>query len=696
MHFRLAPMAALVFAAPISVSHAQGVPPTSSAPSQVLQSSAPPPFVIITGNPLGSGLFEQVAPTSTLESPELQQRAQGTLGETLSHTPGVHSTYFGPGASRPIIRGMDGDRIRILQNSVGTLDASALSVDHAVPVEPLSVERIEVVRGAAALFYGGSAMGGVVNVLTNRIPEKALMGPHGRVDTRLGGAERERGAGALMETGNGRFALHAEGFWRNTSDLKIPGFARSARQRATDAATVDQPSGVVPNTSAQANGGALGGSLTWDRGYAGLSYTNHSTNYGSPAERNVRIDMHSDRYDAAAEWRDISSFITSVKVKGGYTDYVHREINGGIVATNFFNKGHELRIEATHATLGPFTGAFGMQVGKNRFSALGNEAFIPATLTDVNAFYLFEEMKIGAGKLNFGGRIERTRVSASANPGLLDASTGLSRFPTEHDKRFNAGSVSAGAYYPVGPLGLSVNLSHTERAPTYSELFAYGPHAATGTYELGNAAFNLEKSDGIDAGAKWRSGPHSASVSVYRTKFANYITGFVTGQNRDEDGTINAAGEFRELQFRQATARFSGFEAEARFRLLERPGTLYLELKADAVSATNLATGEPLPRIPAGRAGVALNYAANNWSVKVETTRTAAQSRVPAGDTATNAYSLWNAYGSYRFSAGPTRMQAWLRMTNLTNREARLATSILRETVPLGGRAITAGVRLEF
>ena len=685
MHFRFAPMAALAFAVPASMSHAQ-----------VRQSSAPPPSVIITGNPLGSGLFEQVAPVSTLESPELQLRAQGTLGETLSHTPGVNSTYFGPGASRPIIRGMDGDRIRILQNSTGTLDASGLSFDHAVPIEPLSVERIEVVRGAAALFYGGSAVGGVVNVLTNRIPEKALMGAQGRFDMRLGGAERERGAGALMEIGNGTFALHAEGSWRNTADLTIPGFARSTRQRAADAATAEQPFGVVPNTSARADGGALGGSLTWDRGYAGLSWTNQSSNYGSPAERNVRIDMHSDRYDAAAELRELTGFITNVKVKGGYTDYVHREINGGIVGTNFFNKGYELRIEATHAPIGLFSGAIGMQTGKNRFSALGNEAFIPATLNDVNALYLFEEMKIGAGKINAGARVEGTRINASADPALLDASTGLSRFPSAQDKRFNAGSASAGVFYPIGPFGLSTNFSHTERAPTYAELFAYGPHAATGTYERGSAAFSVEKSDGLDAAVKWRAGPHSASVSVYRNQFPNYITGFATGRNRDEDGTINAAGRFRELQFRQAPARFAGFEAEARFRLLERPGTLYLELKADAVSATNLATGEPLPRIPAARAGVALNYAANNWNVKLETTRTAAQSRVPAGDTATDGYTLWNAFGSYRVSAGPMRMQAWLRMTNLTNREARLATSILRETVPLGGRAIAAGVRIEF
>ena len=694
MHFNYMPHAALV-------SSTFFVLAALPAAAQVLHSDAAPPTVTVTGNPLGSSLFEQVAPVSTLESPEIQLRAQGSLGETLNHTPGVSSTYFGPGASRPVIRGLDGDRVRILQNGTGTIDASALSPDHAVPVEPLGVERIEVVRGPAALFYGGSAVGGVVNVITNRIPEKAVIGPQGSFNSRFGGAESERGAAALVEIGNGRFALHTEGFSRQTSDLKIPGFARSARQRAADAAAVDQPFGRLPNTSSQTAGGAVGGSLTWDKGYAGLSYTNHSTNYGSPAERNVRIDLHSDRYDLGAEVRELTGFVTRLKFKGGYTDYVHREINGGIVGTNFLNKGYEMRVDATHAPITLFNGAaikgaFGVQTGKHRFSALGDEAFIPPTLTDSTALYLFEEMALGAGKINFGTRYERTGVKADASPALLDASTGAARFPNDQSRNFNASSHSLGAFYPAGPLGLSANLSRTERAPTYSELFAYGPHAATGTYELGNAAFNAEKSTALDLGVKWKAGAHSAAVAAYRTRFDNYITGFSTGQNRDADGTLNATGDFREFRLRQAPARFAGFEAEARMRLLERPGTLYLEVKADSVSATNLTTGEPLPRIPANRFGAGLNYATGAWNVKLEGTRTSAQIRAPAGENPTGGYTIINASGSYRFNIGPTRIMAWVKATNLGNREARAATSILRDRVPLGGRALQAGIHLDF
>ena len=241
------------------------------AAAQVVAAAVAVPEVVVTANPLGSGLFELAAPVSTLESPELQLRGGSTLGETIGNMPGVSSSYFGPGASRPIIRGLDGDRIRILQGSVGTLDASSLSFDHAVPTDAMAVTRIEVVRGAAALLYGGNAVGGVVNVLTNRIPETAIHGIQGALEARMGGAETERAASTLLEVGNGRFALHADGFWRQTSDLKIPGLARSARQRELDAANnpaQEQPNGRVPNsadapTAAPSAARSPGTTVTW-------------------------------------------------------------------------------------------------------------------------------------------------------------------------------------------------------------------------------------------------------------------------------------------------------------------------------------------------------------------------------------------------------------------------------------------------
>ena len=725
MSFRLSPVAspitALVIAAYSGASWAQSAPsassssgPAGNASNTVAQAaplnagSALAPEVIVTGNPLGNSSDSIVPPVSTLEGEDLSRRSQGSLGETLSNLPGVSSTYFGPAASRPIIRGMDGDRVRVLQDSTTSLDASSLSFDHAVAIDPLAVQKVEVIRGAAALLYGGGAIGGAVNLLTNRIPQQPINGITGSVESRVGGAEKERALSSVLEAGNGSLAIHADGFWRNTSDLSIPGFARSARQRALDGPTVNQPTGTAPNTSARANGGSLGGSYTFDAGYAGLSYTNHQINYGSPAELGTRLDLHSDRYDFAGEIRDLSGFINSLKLKGGYTDYEHREIANGTVGTKFANRGFDTRLEAGHAAIGTVKGVFGLQLSNNNFSALGDEAFIPATRTRVGALYVYEEMPIGASKLNFGARAERSQLDSQGDPGLIDASTGNSRFASSSNRSFNAFSASVGGYHPLTQaLGLTANLSHSERAPTYAELFANGPHGATGSYEVGNASFNVEKSNSIDTGAKWKDGPNTASLSAYYTHFQNYLTTFATGLNRGGDGafetspgsgvtTSGGTPDYREFVYRSVPARFTGLEAQTRWRLIDKPATLFLELKGDLVRATNLSTGEPLPRIAPARVGVALNLARDRWDLRLEANHSTAQNRVPTGETPTDAYTLWNLLASYRFNVGQTHMLAWIKGTNLTNTEARVATSVLRDVIPLGGRAVQAGVRVDF
>lgn len=685
------------------------------AQAQPIHSDHPAPEVVITGNPLGSGLFDLAAPVSTLERTELQLRGQSSLGETLRDMPGVSSSYFGPGASRPVIRGLDGDRIRILQGSVGTLDASGLSFDHAVPIDPLAVNRIEVVRGAAALLYGGSAVGGVVNVLTNRIPEQPVEGISGALEARAGGAESERAASTLLEAGNGRFALHADGFTRTTSDLRIPGFARSAQQRALDATAnpgIAQPNGIVPNTGGRATGGSLGASLTWADGFVGASYTNHSSNYGSPLESAVKIDMHSDRYDVAGEVRGLGKWITNLKFKGAYTDYVHREIDAGVVGTNFLNKGFEGRIEATHAPiLGRLAGVVGLQAGNARFSALGDEAFVPSTRTRSNSLYVYEELPFDALKLSFGTRVESTRIDASGDPAiqnLADPLNPVARFAASDSRSFRGASSSLGAVYNLGGRwSFSANLARTERAPTFYELYANGPHIATGAYEVGNAGFELEKSNALDLGVKWRAGPHSASLAAFTTRYSNFLVLANTGNRRSADGAYedpaapgtSTSGDtelLNEAAYRAVPARFSGLEAQTHIHLLERPGALFLELKGDLVRATNLATGEGIPRIPPRRFGAALGYATNRYSVRLEVSHAAAQNRVPAGDLPTAAYTLVNLHATARATIAGRPVLAWLRATNLTDREARLATSFLRDIVPLGGRALQAGVRVEF
>ena len=686
------------YAAGALEAHAQA----SSAPDDV-------PAVVVTGSPLGSGLFELVQPSDVLAGRRLWHQRRSSLGETLDGMPGISATYFGPVASRPVIRGLDGDRIRILQNGVGTLDASSLSYDHAVPYDPLAAERIEVVRGPAAVLYGGNAVGGVVNVIDGRIPERPLSGFTGRMEPRIGGAENERSLGAVLEAGNGTLAVHADLFGRKTGDTRIPGFARSARQRATDAATVVQPQGRIPNTSAKTDGGSLGGSVTWGSGHVGLAYQGVSSVYGSPAEAAVRIDMESERWDLGGELRDLGPVISAAKFKFGRTNYEHREIENGTINTRFLNKGDESRLELTHGKLGPLSGAFGFQGTNFGFSALGAEAFVPTTDTDAKGLFLYEELALGGLKLSTGLRGDRTRLSSQGG-GPADASTGLAKFGNASTRDFRTGSRALGAVWKATPtLALVANASSTERAPTYYELFANGRHVATGSYEVGSTALDKERSRAVDAAVRWSSGPNAASLGVFRQRFRNYVGLFTTGTQRGADGEIDpvdADGDGRadgsgeeispEARFRAVPALFRGIEASARFRAFERVGTLDLEAKADRVRATDRSTGRELPRISPTRVTLAADYTFERFNIRTEVVRASAQNRVAANELPTSGYTLVNAVLAYRFKLNDSALEAFLRANNLGDREARNHASILKDRAPLPGRGVLVGLRGSF
>lgn len=663
----------------------------------------------MTANPLGSELFELVPLVLVLGGRDLTLRRESTLGETISSMPGVSSTYFGPNSSRPVIRGLDADRIRILENGVGMLDASSLSNDHAVAADPLVVDRIEVVRGPAALLYGGSAVGGVVNLLDNRIPKARLSGVSGRVEPRYGGPDDERSGAAVLEAGNGRFALHADIYARRTDDLRIPAFARSSRQRALDDPDRVQPTGTLPNSTAKSEGGALGGSLTWDKGYLGLSYSGHNSNYGTVAEPDVKIDLKSDRLDFGGEARDLQGLIQSVKFKFGHTDYKHNELDAGVIATTFESKGYDTRIEATHRKLGPFNGAFGLQLTNFDFSALGAEAFVPSTKTDSKALFLYEEAPFGNFKLTLGGRAERAKVRSQGG-GPEDPATGLPRFDPSQERSFTTRSGAMGGLYSfTRDVVLALNLSHTERAPTYYELFANGPHAATGAFEVGSTTLAKERSNAIDLALRVRSGPHSGSVGVYHTRFKNFVGVFGTGNARGADGELNpvdadgdgvadASGEeiLPEFQFRAVPAVFRGMEGQGRVRVLDKVGTLDLDLRADYVRATNRDTNEPLPRIPPMRFGFGFDYRFERFGARLDVLHARRQNRVAANELPTDSYTLVTAYLTYRIPVGPTNWEAFLKANNLFDREARNHVSFLKDIAPLPGRGVLVGVRGTF
>jgi iron complex outermembrane recepter protein len=668
---------------------------SSSAFTQTSHTELAP--VVVTANPLGSGLLDMVAPVSVISRKEISDRSGSTLGETLEGTPGVSSTNFGPNASRPVIRGLDADRIKLMQNGLGIMDVSALSPDHAVPIDPLVIDQIEVVRGPAALLYGGSAVGGVVNAIDNRIPQEAQSGISGRAEARVGGAASENSSAAVVEGGNGVLTLHVDAFQRRTEDLKIPGYARSPLLRA-QSPQPNEAYRTLPNSNGTSDGGAVGASLNFDRGYAGMSYSTYNSDYGTVAEENVRIKMKSESVNFAGEVRDIGSFIEKVKLRYAHTNYEHRELEGGEVGTTFRTRGDEATIEATHAKLGPLTGVFGLQFRNSDFSAQGIEALLPNIKTTSRAAYLYEELPFDKWKFSFGGRLESADVdSAGGGPDDPNLAPGTPRFGDAQKRSFTPKSVAAGALYKFDSFwSIATNLSHTERAPSYNDLFANGAHPATGQYEVGNADLNIEKSNGLDMQLRWKAGPHSAKVGAFYTRFKDYIALYTTGNMRDEDGLIDPAGTFPEAQVQAVPAQFSGLEGESKFHVYEGMGDMDLRFKADYVRASNTTTGAPLPRIAPYHLGVGVDYRLGALGAKFDVIYAGKQDRVSGNELPTDAYTQVNALLTYRVRAQSPDTEVFLRLNNLLNEDIRLSTSVLKDIAPLGARSAMLGVRVGF
>lgn len=635
-----------------------------------------PGEIIITGNPLGR---EQTSvPASALGRSDLIERGQTTLGETLSGLPGVSSTYFGPNASRPIIRGLDGDRIRVLNNSASSVDVSALSFDHAVPLDVLSTERIEVLRGPAALQYGGSAVGGVVNVIDNRIPREPLSGLSGKAQLQGATGNRERSAAALLESGNARWAWHVDGFDRRTGDVRVP------LSLACDKTGETRYAPRICNSASQSRGGAVGASTLWDHGYLGASVNTHQSDYGTVAEDQVTIGMKTTRYALEGQVRNLPGGLESLQGRISHTDYRHTEFDNGVPGTVFSSRGQDLRLQARHRPLAGWQGVVGLQLESVRFAAEGDEAFAPDSRTRSQAMFVHEVLPTRWGQFNAGARWESVHVASLGNP-LLD------RFDVGA-RQFTPRSLAAGARVQLTPAWhWTGNAAATQRAPKDYELFANGPHLATHAWEIGDRQLGLEKSKSLDTGLTWQSGPHRMVVTAFASDFGNYIGLLGTGQTQ---------GSLPVQTYQGVAARFRGLEASGRQRLWHDTATLDLDWRADSVRARNDSTGEPLPRIAPLRLGATLAYGQGPWSAKLGADWHAAQHRVPAGSVATAAYTLVNASVSYRQKLPGVSLDWFARVDNLTDQLAYSATSILTSTAfgksPLPGRSLKLGVQAGF
>ena len=658
-----------------------------------------------------------LVPAQQLSGAALAQRQGATLGETLDNLPGIANSSYGPNVGRPTIRGMDGDRIRILQNSGANMDVSGLSFDHAVPIDPLTTERIEILRGPATLLYGGSAMGGVVNVMDNRIARErafdAQGGAMGKAEVRAGGAANERSTGAMVETGTDKYAIHVDAFDRSTQNLRVP---KDLSCTANGLTTTQKR---VCNSASDSKGGALGGTLLFDRGYVGLSTSEYKSTYGTVAEQAVTIGMVRRHHALEGKLRGVGEWFEDVKFQGGYTQYSHTEYNSNVAGTQFDNGGLDMRIEARQRSLVlgnslQLEGTVGLQRERNNLHAVGSEKFVPTSRTQSTALFTYQALKMPWGQWTAGARSESVGIQSIE-------SIGPNNENAAQTKTFNPMSLALGVMRNLrqgeaqnGWQWMS-NISTSQRAPKDYELFAYGPHAATGAYEIGSSSMALEKATQIDVGGEWKNGLHKLGVTAFTSEFANFISLQSSGSYKTSAGAVGSSSDLPVYNFQGVRARFVGLESNAKLRMIggqqallsqdAQRGAVDLELRGDIVRADDVTNNRPLPRIAPMRLGADALWSQNAWGARLGFLHAGAQNRMPTYSNVTPvttaSYTTWNAGLNYHTHHGPTHWMFFAKLDNLNNKLAYSSTSVLTQSMgssapPLAGRSVKVGLQASF
>lgn len=664
--------------------------------------------IVVTASPLGRSRFDVLQGTSVLSGEELDRALATTLGQALDRLPGVSQTGFGQGASRPIIRGQGGDRIRVLSGGIGSIDASTTSPDHAPALDLATAKRVEVVRGPATLLYGNNASGGVVNVIDGRIPVAA---PEGGVDgfTRvgIGSNANERSLAAGIDASlNSPWVLHLDGFWRQTDDYDIPGFMESAALRAAEEAEhaghdhgdeeEEEVSGKVPNSSLTQKGATAGLSYVGDWGFFGASVSGLKSNYGIPVghshaeeedhdhdhddgeeheheEGDVRIDLRQTRVDLMGEVNQPFLIFDTTRLRFGWADYEHKELEGAETGTRFLNKGWEGRVELVQRQMDNLSGAVGVQASRRDFQAIGDEAFVPPSETVQMGVFTLQRLDFGPLALEGGARLERQDIDADS---------------IRFSRDFTTLSLSAGASYKLGDGWLAgVSLSRTERAPNAEELLSDGAHLATSTYELGDATLGKEKGLGGELTLKKTGGPITGAVNLFLTDYDDYIYESFTGA--EEDGLPVAA-------YGATDARFWGFEVEAAADLYrDQDRSVVLDGALDYVKAEDTTRNIALPRMPPLSFRTGLEYAQSNISTRVEMVWADDQKRTGDFELPTDSYTVFNA--SVDWHPVPSRdVSVLFEVRNITDEEVRLSTSFLKDSLPQPGRDFRMALRAAY
>ncbi|KGJ91273.1 TonB-dependent receptor [Colwellia psychrerythraea] len=708
----------------------------------------------VHATPLHTSSIESALPINVLSADELKMKQAATLGETLKNEVGVHSSYYGSVASTPIIRGLDGPRVLITQNGLDVGDASRVGPDHVVATETSTATQIEVLRGPATLFYGSGAIGGVVNVVDNRVPTSS----DEQVDYLLqyNDVSNEQQASINIQTGTDNVAFHLDGFWRDSKDYKLAGEADShgeEHSEHSDEGHNEHGKKRLENSSSTASGATFGSSYLLENGFIGFSYGFMNREYGIPGhshaeehddehsnltagddeQEGVYAKMQQDRWQVLGEYNFDQQFISKVSTKFAYSDYQHQEIESGLVGTTFTNKSTEARIDLFHQNTYGWQGAWTLHYKSSDFKAMGEEAFSPPAKSEMFAAAWLEEKHFGPVLLQLGARIEQVNIDADDSLiGFEDSHQdqhGLHNAPIHNEhhetlisfeqQSFTPISASAGLvwdYQSGYNLGFSMALS--QRAASSGELFSFGPHIGTNTFEVGamfdvhqegdeihielaEQAPSVETSLNFDLTLRKFNGDFGYVVSAFYNRIDNYYyqqdTGlfFVddhghahTDQNEDESGLPI-------LVYQQDDVEMYGAEAEFIYQVTSAVKT---SLIADYIRArlVNEDENDNLPRIPPMRIGAIMNYQADKFDTELSISHYFEQEDIAELETSTDSYTMVDAHVNYYIAGVGDDLTLYLKGQNLTNEHARVHSSFLKEVAPLPGRNFSLGIRGSF
>ena len=640
--------------------------------------------VIVTGAPFGVTDRASLLAVDVLDEEDLAVAPAATLGDLVNGLPGVRSTNFAPGASRPVIRGLSGPRVQVLTNGLGMIDASSVSPDHQVAVDPAEARRIEIVRGPSTLVFGGSAIGGVVNIIDDRIPgERPEDGLDGHLSAQASTVDDGTSFGARLKAAAGPLVFTIDGFTRESSDYEVPVFPESQilldeeGESAGDERTVE-------NTFVQLDQYGAGLSFIGSRGFVGVSVKHVDTTYGVPGhehepdpldpdaeEAGVSIGLEQTRYDLRGELTFDEGPFSAVRLSAGWADYAHTEFEGDEIGTQFFSEGHEGRLELIQRERNGWQGVIGGQLLDRTFDAVGDEAYVPRT--DIGEQGLYTVQRFDRGGLGFEGGLRLDKRS-------LDSAAG--------ERDFTNVSASAGVFFrPSAPLFLGLSVARNARAPSEVELFAEGPHVATGAFEVGDIDLDSEVATSIEATLHFASGPFEFDLHAYHADYDGFIDLRPTGVD-DVDSGLPI------FEYVQTGATFQGFEAEVEYRLWESGlRSLTLTGAADQVRAsTDLG---PAARIPPWSVTGGVEWASRLFDLGLEMRHVGEQARTAGFERPTDSYTLVNLKGAVRPFAD-RNVTLFVEASNLTDEEAREHASFQKDIAPQPGRNLRAGVTWRF